>query len=152
VSARGRQLGRLLALRKSLERVREAEFARARGEAEATRGELRTLARVQEHSRVNAQERLSDGDREGWWVEQSAGVLIERAREELRNVLEEREASVDATRVEFDRCRVQREQARLLHEAVLLAERKDAERREQATSDDRFAARAHWMRNVSERS
>jgi flagellar biosynthesis chaperone FliJ len=144
VSARERQLRRLLALREAQERVCEAQLAMAQRAVAKTKGELQNASESRNASLAEAQERLSNGDRERWWVELSTGTILERVQEELRGVLEGRSEDAEKARRSLERSRRQSEPARLLHEATVQKERIEKDRQEQRMSDDRFAARAHW--------
>lgn len=138
-----RQLARLLALREAQERIREVEFGVAQGAAAKSAADMHSLAQRREIALLGAHAGLLSGEHGTWWICRSVGQAIVKAQEELRPLLEERERTAAEARASLERSRIRSEQIRLLRDKARQEQARQLERRLQAESDDRFAARMH---------
>ena len=140
-----KQLERLARLRAAKERLQEAAYAKAQARVTAADHGIGACVSLRDAAGVAARAGLIDGNWDAWWLGESTRALAERKEESLRQEREELAQQAARDHAIFAIRRLEAEQARLLVKRTLAALRVEEERRTQTTSDDRFAARAHWM-------
>lgn len=148
MSAALERLQRLRELRAAKERLHEAALARAQRSVAEVDSAIETLQQNRHRMVEDGRHSLLSGQWDQWWLSESSDLLAERHLGSLSSLRSERmEQAAQADRA-LAVCRKEAEQARLLQEQAERAERLHAERSAQSASDDRFAARAYWLRGV----
>ena len=139
------QLKRLERLRAASERLHQAVYARAQQAASTAQAERHANLQQRDATVDASHHSLSGGNWTEWWMGESTLALIDRHREHIEQICDQREQQVEASQSALSRAHRGHEQAKLLLELARERARYAEERRSQATSDDRFAARAHWL-------
>jgi hypothetical protein len=149
VNERFPQMERVVGVRVALKRLREAEYGRAFAALAAANAAIARNHQAVVDTRASAQRGLSEGDRECWHVAERAVVFLEQHQPLLVQCRANAESGVERALDVMLSARVDAEQAERLRDAALEQVRADSERRSQAESDDRFAARRQWQRGQS---
>ena len=141
-----KQLHRLERLRVAKERLQQAAFARAQASVAATESEIEACMDARQAAVELGRAGLVKNDWQAWWMGDSVAALAERTEQSLRQQREERSRLAEQARLLFSESRRSAEQARLLLEQSRLLMQREEDRRAQNASDDRFAARAYWLK------
>ncbi len=145
-----RQWKRLKQVRELQERVREAEYALATDRLRAADEVLRAMlaaASAAAHARRLA---MKEGDGAGCTVGESMGGGADRQRRQWLPERSLRAADRDAKQIALMRARLERERCEQRLADMRAQVAVEEARRTQAASDDRFAARRHWLRLMSD--
>ena len=144
MSEKLRQLGRMKALREGRERLSEASVAMAAAKLREAEQRLDDVRAVRAAEMEESQRAIAVGERPAWMLALALSKADARDCARLAAECVARKDSMMAAQRILQACRIETEQASLLEKdlrEVLMVER---ERREQAESDDRFAARSRW--------
>lgn len=146
-----RQMERVLRVREARERMGEAAFAAEQAKVRRADAVLRRTEEAQQRAIEQAREGLIEGEWNSWWMGESEAAIAERVREKCKEVRRQAVEVAEAARLTMIAARIEAEQSRMLESAMRKTLNDERARREQAVSDDRFAARAHWNEMQVER-
>ena len=136
---------RLERLRAAKARLQEAAYAKAQARVTVADHAIGDCVSLRDAAGVAACAELIDGNWDAWWLGESTIALAERKEASLRQERDELAQQAARDHAVFAIRHREAEQARLLLTQALAVLRAKEDRRTQAASDDRFAARAHWM-------
>lgn len=143
MSAYLRQLERLRRFRESRERLDEVMLSQRQAQLNQWNSKLRALAAASHNTRASAAHLLQEGASDQWRLLLDAGRVNEWLGQKIENHRIHSTQAVEAARADLRASRQQKRRAELLEQAARAALLYEIERKEQATADDRFAARLY---------
>lgn len=146
MTARLKQMERLQHLRGLQEKRREAELAKATGRLRAVEAQIVEERESAHRALSMARQAMIDGERPEMMMGERLQNVSVFAMRRLEKVKVSAVNVVEIAKEELVDSRRETEQAKLLADTVRQEIRREIERREQAVSDDRFAARLDWTR------
>jgi len=139
-----RQLARLKKLRAARERLGEASVAVEAGKLRQAEERLLAAKDAEVAGARESQRAIEAGERPAWTLSLALREAEAMRRPLLEAACREREIALVAAQRILRVCRVETEQASVLERDLRETLDVEQERRAQAESDDRFAARARW--------
>ena len=144
MSTRG--LARVAALYGQVERVRLGEWRQAAAAVDEAEQMRAAATEAGARCRMEARASLAQGEMTGWRVAESAAEVSGLIAERAKGMRQKRDAMQTAANLVYVASRMQTERITRVVEGLAMAEMAMEQKREQATADDRFAARLCWSR------
>ena len=140
-----RQLERLERLREARERLQQAMYVRARTRVATRDREIVACVAARDKALEQGLAGLVRGERDPWQTGRQVAALAEVVAQRLQQERIVCEQEMNSAQLLYAQSHRAVEQARLLLGRSRAALQREEERQAQAASDDRFAARAHWL-------